>query len=172
MKRRVKRHTVVQPQDPSYKIIPLTQGKNVLVDSADYEWLSQWNWSANYCKHTRSFYAQRWDVKAESTVRMHRELLCCGPTEQCDHRNRDTLDNRRQNLRKCTTSQNQMNHSKHSNNTSGFKGVSWHKVNKKWQALIGLNWKIINLGFFETAEEAAIAYRRAALIYHAEFART
>jgi hypothetical protein len=56
-------------------------------------------------------------------------------------------------------------------NTSGFKGVIWHKQSKKWYARITLNYKRIDLGLFKDKIQAAIAYNEAAIKYHGEFAR-
>jgi hypothetical protein len=82
-----------------------------------------------------------------------------------------TLDNRRSNLR-ITIDRNPQNQCKHTNNKSGFKGVSWHKATQKWQAGIQANSEQIYLGVFPTPELAANAYDDAALKYHDEFAVT
>ena len=58
-KLRVKRHAVTQPLDQSYRLIPLTQGQNAIVDVEDFEWLDQWNWCAQWTG--RHFYAVRHD---------------------------------------------------------------------------------------------------------------
>ena len=73
---------------------------------------------------------------------------------ETDHINGDTLDNRRQNLRVCTNSENQMNRGKPKNNTSGLKGVSFHKSTKKYQAYIYRDGRQIHLGVFDILEEA------------------
>lgn len=88
-----------------------------------------------------------------------------------DHINGDKLDNRISNLRKASHRQNQCNRSRQSNNTSGFKGVSFHKGNNKWVARIGENGKRILLGYFDDRAEASAAYAAAAPRYHGEFAR-
>jgi hypothetical protein len=88
-----------------------------------------------------------------------------------DHKNVNPLDNRRENLRVCTTQQNQCNKNKQSNNTSGFKGVSFHKRDQKFQAHIKINGKKKHLGYFVTAEAAHDAYKRAAIQHNGEFAR-
>ena len=90
-----------------------------------------------------------------------------------DHKQtKETLDNRKENLRLATQNQNQHNRKKSSNNTSGFKGVSRNaKCHKHpWRASIMINKKQINLGVFSTAEEASEAYRKAANELHGEFA--
>lgn len=91
---------------------------------------------------------------------------------QVDHKlTKQTLDNRKENLRFATQNQNQHNRKKSSNNTSGFKGVSKNKSRKHpWRASIMINRKCVNLGVFSTAEEAAEAYRKAAHKLHGEFA--
>lgn len=76
-----------------------------------------------------------------------------------DHINRNKLDNRKHNLRDATKSINALNSGLWRHNTSGFKGVSWHKHANKWRSTIWLNGKQIHLGFFTAPEEASIAYR-------------
>jgi hypothetical protein len=92
---------------------------------------------------------------------------------QVDHINRNTLDNRRSNLRLCTASQNRYNQKPRKDSVTGFKGVSFHpdKKVKQWQAKIIVEGRKISLKYHATAEEAALAYNRAAVIHHGEFAR-
>jgi hypothetical protein len=165
-KRRVVRHEVIQPLDPSYKIIPLTHGKNTLVDTSDYDWLDQWNWYAVKDEHTGNFYA----VRAVGHISMANEILQCKPGEEADHISHDTLDNRRQNLRKATHSQNVHNRRIQRHNTSGYIGVHWHKKNKKWIAMIAQNGTSAYLGSFLSCEDAARAYDEAAKKSYGEFA--
>ncbi len=86
-----------------------------------------------------------------------------------DHINRDTLDNRRKNLRVCTYSQNSCNSITPSNNTSGIKGVS--KRRNKWVVYIGINNKTMYGGAFKCPLIAANKYRELAVKHHKEFAR-
>ncbi len=82
---------------------------------------------------------------------------------EVDHINRDVMDNRRENLRYVTSSQNGMNRGMMKSNTSGYRGVTWDKKTEKWRARIGLNGKQIWLGYFDDIEEAATAYKKKAL---------
>lgn len=84
-----------------------------------------------------------------------------------DHINLDRADNRIENLRKCSHSENMANRRIQSNNTSGFKGVAHHKASGRWQANIGRTY----LGLFDTPEEAHKAYVAAAKERFGEFAR-
>ena len=167
-KRRVKRHPVTQPSDSSYRLIPLTRNQNTKVDAADYDWLNQWNWTA--MKTKAGFYAVRGATKDSAYVTMQSVILDCGPSEEGDHKNRDTLDNRRENLRKCRHGQNIQNAKLSVANRSGFRGVTWNAVNKNWMAKITLLRKQIYIGSFETAEAAAMAYDAEAKKLHGEFA--
>lgn len=94
------------------------------------------------------------------------------PKECIDHINMNRSDNRFCNLREATHSENKFNRPKQSKNTSGHKGVTLHKPNSKWVAKICANGKHRNLGYFDTREDAAAAYAKAARELHGEFART
>lgn len=95
----------------------------------------------------------------------------CWPTGQIDHINLDAGDNRIENLRLASASQNQMNVPKRRNNTSGHKGVMWNSNSRKWIARIGVRGEYIYLGLFADKLDAAKAYKLAAEKYHGEFAR-
>lgn len=71
-----------------------------------------------------------------------------------DHKNRNGLDNRRENLRLITISQNMHNRAVFKSNTSGMSGVHYNKGKKKWEASITINWKRIYLGSFKSKEDA------------------
>lgn len=90
---------------------------------------------------------------------------------QTDHRNGNGLDNRKQNLRFATKSQNGANAGKYSNNLSGFKGVSRCSDREKWRAQITSNGRVFNLGHFDSPIEAAKVYDKAAKKFHGEFAK-
>lgn len=78
--------------------------------------------------------------------------------EEIDHINRNKIDNRVENLRIVTTQQNQFNRT--------AKGYTWHKLRNKWCAQICLNGKKINLGGYDSEEEARQSYLDAKLKYH------
>lgn len=161
----VKRHAVTQPLDTSYCFIPLTRGQNAIVDADDFECLSQWNWIASWSKCTNSFYALR-----RGGIRMHRVILGLGPRECGDHDNRNTLDNRKNNLRKCNRNENVWNRNIQRSNRSGYIGVSWHKKTKKWQVRITNHGKRIHLGYFRNPKEAAKTYDESVKSIHGQFA--
>lgn len=149
--------------------IGLTKGQKTIVDADNYEWLSNWRWNAHYDKHTRSFYVRRGGLSG--LIQMHR-LIEGGKHPYVDHRNHNTLDNRRSNLRGCNGQQSAANERLKKNNTSGYKGVAWNKSHKKWAAYIGWNRKMLSLGFFTDPIEAARVYDQAAIRLFGEFAFT
>lgn len=94
------------------------------------------------------------------------------PVVDIDHANLDKADNRWSHLREATRAQNKGNESRRSSNTTGAKGVYWHRQNRKWIANIRRNGKQTYLGSFATRDEAAAAYAAAAKEHFGEFART
>jgi hypothetical protein len=93
------------------------------------------------------------------------------PKNQIDHINCNPNDNRIANLRESNQSQNKANDRIRSNNTSGFKGVSWSAERRKWQSHIMVNYRSKHLGCYHTREEAHAAYVKAAQEHFGEFAR-
>jgi hypothetical protein len=89
------------------------------------------------------------------------------PSGQIDHVNCDKLDNRWSNLRDASPSQNNANVGPRARNTSGHKGVTWHKRNERWQVYLGRSF----VGQFVSKDEAAEAYQKAAEERFGEFAR-
>lgn len=86
-----------------------------------------------------------------------------------DHINGDRADNRLENIRPCSRSQNQCNRGVQKNNSSGFKGVHRH-TDGRWRARIKAGGKHIHLGLFDTPSLAHQAYLSATLRYHGKFA--
>jgi hypothetical protein len=152
------------------KEIQLTQGKVAIVDDADYEYLNKWKWFVN--KFRGKFYAVRTSRanKKCSCILMHREIMNPKKGFVIDHIDGFTLNNLRDNLRICTHGENLRNQKLSVKNKSGFKGVHWHKLGKKWVSSINIDRKILYLGLFIDAKEAAKKYNDAALKYHGEFA--
>jgi HNH endonuclease len=152
------------------KSIPLTQGKIALVDDGDFEYLNRWKWYA--FKNGNEYYAaRRGKAKLEKkTVQMHRVIMNVPDGMVIDHINNNGLDNRRDNLRICTNTENRHNQRVSIVNTTGYKGVSIPRRGRMFRANICLNGKPIRLGKYRTAEEAARAYDAAAKEYYGEFA--
>lgn len=150
------------------KTIPLTQGKVATVDDEDFEHLSQFKWCAHFDGY--NWYAIR--KVGFKRVSMHRWLLRPLPSFIIDHIDRDGLNNQRANLRICIHSDNIRNSYRPSITTSGYKGVTWKKSNKKWCAQIMTDRGKRHIGLFSTAREAALAYDEAARVEFKEFALT
>ncbi len=151
------------------RVIPLTKAKFAIVDAEDYDWLTSlggWYISCGYAAR----YVEKINGKVR-LIRMHQLLTRCGRKEQVDHRNYNRLDNRRWNLRPCTKSQNMMNRGATKSSSTGLKGVTFEKQTQRWKAQIMVDYKNINLGKFDTPEEAHAAYCEAAKKHHGEFFR-
>lgn len=142
------------------KHIHLTQNYVVLVDDEDYKELSAFKWYVEM--NGGKPYAARRDRATRKRVLMHR-VICRTPAGMdTDHRNGDTLDNQRKNLRTATKAQNAANQLAR---TGKYKGVSQN--GKGWAARCGDNY----LGTHQTPEAAAAAYDLFAYMAYGEFAR-
>lgn len=154
---------------PETKEIPLTQGKVAVVDATDFDWLSQFKWYAHKDKDGYTFYAERHGPLLNgkrATITMHALLAGKG----ADHIDGDGLNNTCHNLRPATHQQNCFNKRIRKDNTSGYKGVVWHSQHNRWQARIKFDGSTKHLGYFATAEEAALAYNKSARELYGEFA--
>lgn len=149
-------------------LLPTDLGHVALVDDIDYNLLIQYRW---YAVRTSSGGKKAQASINNKTVLMHRLIMNAPKGMQVDHINMDTLDNQRSNLRICTNAQNTCNQKGKSSRLSQYKGVSWHKKNKKWIAAITKNGQSFYLGSFESEIAAARTYDREARFLHGEFAR-
>lgn len=144
----------------------------ILIDDEDWDMVSQYRWNVAIKKGTP--YIQS-SVKNEDgdkiTKQLAREILNAPKGTIVDHKDGNTLDNRKQNLRLSDQRTNAQNMRSNINSTSKYKGVSWNKDRNKWRAVLKYNDKQVHIGRFNTEEEAAQAYNKAALQYFGEYAR-
>ena len=156
------------------KIISPKYGEfTVLYDNEDHEKLSKYKWYVQKIyKRNSLFYVQSKIYKngRQSNIYMHRLIINCQENKFVDHINHNSLDNRKSNLRVCTQKENRRNSKSNKNSSSKFKGVTWHKRNKKWVSQIRTNKKNIWLGLFENEIDAALVYNGAAKYLFGEFA--
>jgi len=136
-----------------------------IIDSEDLPKVKKYKWSL----HQGSVAT---DINRKKIGLQHIVLdLKPNKNTQIDHIYHNTLDNRKSKLRLCSNKQNSHNRRIYNNNTSGYKGVYKAKDSKKYQAYITINYKKKHLGMYETKEEAALVYNKAATFYHKEFAK-
>lgn len=136
-------------------VIPLTRGRETLVDAEDVEFLGQFNWHWN-SHPTATGYAV---LKSPFFFRMHRVLTKCPDGYIVDHINGNSLDNRKSNLRIVTNRENGQNKKIH--RSGKLVGCSYHKRRKKWEAQIRVDKNRKSLGYFKTEHEAHQAYMKA-----------
>jgi hypothetical protein len=158
------------------KTIQLTQNKVALIDDEDFDRISKIKWHAWYNKNGDAFYAvHSVYVKGKSpkSLKMHRHILgVTDPDLDVDHKDGDTLNNQKYNLRPCKRHQNTSHMlGLRSDNTTGYRGVSKYFYGniKKWVARVHSKGKSISLGYFDSPEEAAKAFDKAAKELYGEF---
>lgn len=132
-------------------------------DMDDYEKIKQYCWVEHVDYHGYSRLQAR--IGDKITTMSH----FLGYREY-DHKDRNTLNNRKHNFRQATCSQNNMNQSIQSNNTSGFVGVGWHAQKERWTAYISVNKKLAYLGGYVNKSDAIKARLMAEKKYYGEFA--
>lgn len=152
------------------KRISLTQGQFAIVSDKDYKSLIVFKWHALKLKH--GFVACRMEGLRPNRIRvyMHRQIM--GAIDLfVDHKNHNTLDNRRNNLRFATPAQNR--HNSRPNNqpkSSRFLGVSFDQSQKLFVAQISIDGRPTKVGRFKDEITAAIRYNKAAKKHYGEFA--
>lgn len=155
---------------PNTRLIRLTQGKFAIVDEEDFERVNQYRWCTH--NHGNTSYAIRGYKNDNKScgVKMHRFVLNF-PDTSIDHINGNGLDNRKCNLRVCTHSMNMGNRSSNKDSCSKYKGVYYHKVNRKFVSELNYGGNRIYLGSFTDETEAAKAYDIKAKELYGEFAK-
>jgi hypothetical protein len=157
----------------SFRKIDLGEGKWTILDQEDYYRLNQFKWYVN--GNGFKFYAFRNIIIGPGRTRMlsmHRDIMNSPKGLLVDHKNHDSLDNRRQNLRLATHSQNTCNkQSKRTGCSSKFRGVSYDKKRGYWNTQVVCEGKMVFFGRFKNEFDAAKAYDEAAKKHHGEFAR-
>lgn len=146
--------------------------KYTLVDDGDFELLNKWRWLGDRIGNT--YYVKRRDYTngpPGKMTYMHRVILNPKKGMHVDHKDRNGLNNRRNNLRECTRSQNMVNQKPQKNGSSKYLGVGWDKARGKWKAQVCKDYKHTMIGRFDTEREAALAYDKKAKELHGEFAR-
>lgn len=147
-----------------------TRGKHVVIDVDDFEFVSSRTWRIHLGWNNTPYATTSVEIGERLRSRSIHRLLMNPPSGMVvDHRNRNTLDNRRQNLRICTRTENTRNRVSRTG-TSIYKGVFWVAVRSRWVAKLLHDKKQVWLGAYQTEEEAAEAYNRAAVHYFGEFA--
>lgn len=141
-------------------------GNPFYFDKEDHQLIQDYAWYEHITKEGHHD-VRAWSGDEQKVILLHQ--LITGK-KYMDHRNLNPLDNRKNNLREATPSQQIQNHPKRSTNTSGFIGVRFCKNIKKWQGRIVINYKEVNLGYFTDKEDAIKARLQAEAQYFKDFA--
>lgn len=144
----------------------------IYFDIEDWDKIKDYKWHIK--KSYNTFYAgaaKRLQSNMHIQIIMHRVITECDSFKMVDHINGNGLDNRKDNLRTCTNAENSKNQLVRKNNTSGYKGVHWHKHRGKYNARIYVDGTRKSLGYFDSKELAAKAYNNAAIKHYGGFAK-
>lgn len=150
------------------KRLKLTKGYYTLLDDEDYLLIKtkyseykpiSWFDKRNPTYTRAALYKHNVETKTSIYIQIPRLIMNAPKGKVVDHIDRNTLDNRKQNLRVCGFSENIRNCKMRKNNTSGYRGAAFNKRTKKWHSSVMINYKSIYLGQYNTAKEASSAYK-------------
>lgn len=131
--------------------IALSNGGYTLIDSDDYHKVIQYVWRSAFDYSTQTCYAK--SGRGKTTKNLHKLIL--DTNNRVDHKNHDTLDNRKDNLREVTNSQNMQNRKgAQYNSKTGVRGVHYSVQNKKYHAKVTVMYKVVYSAFFDNLEDA------------------
>lgn len=152
--------------------VRLGNGGIAIIDKNDIALVEKYNWFSHKEGNNTYAYANILLKNGKRTcIKMHRILLGLKNIKSiADHKNKNGLDNRRENLRVCTKSQNAQNKRKLPNRSSKYKGVCFDKSRNVWISYIRKDYKMINLGRFNSEEDAARSYDAKAKDLFGEYA--
>ena len=156
---------IFEDEHGKYKIgLASNTGSEFYIDLEDYEKVKDYTWCEYIDDHGHK--TIRTVGENSKNFAMHQILGFYNG----DHADRNPLNNRKYNLRKCTASQNDMNRSLFKNNKSGVTGVWWNAKANRWRVRIQVDGKEIHIGHFVNKEDAIIARLKAEVKYFEEFA--
>ena len=147
--------------------INLTQNKQAIVDDEEYERINAFKWYFHRGRAVR--HPPKINGKHKGFIWMHREIIKAIEGQIVDHINNDPLDNRKENLRFCTQSENQWNQKLGKRNTSGYKNIHFNKVKKVWGLHFTKFGKKYSFGYYKNIEDAIVARDKKALEFHNGF---
>ena len=161
------KNEIIESNNYALLIIKNKKGKiimEVMIDKEDILKISQYKWHKQADNYVATI------LQNQYVLLLHRFIMDANKDEWIDHKDRNRLDCRKNNLRKCTGQENCCNRGMQSNNTSGTSGVSWNKNKNKWRAYITLNHKRIELGYYNNINEAITTRLKAEKQHFGEFA--
>lgn len=161
------------PEKPTSSVIEIIgneakittkSGQVILIDAEDAPLAANKSWYISSNGYAAS------KTKGESVEYLHRLIMRSKLSEdlEVDHISGEKMDNRKTNLRVCTHKENLRNLGIHNNNTSGYPGVSLNRTGKYRVGIVVDN-RNINIGYFDTFEEAVDARRKAELKYFGQY---
>lgn len=164
------RPVILHPSDPALALVELTRGHFATISAVDSLAVGRYNWTARETRGAVYAYGQV-DGKQTPLHRFVGALAGLTLRDEVDHRNGNSLDCRRSNLRDATVAENLRNRGMLRSNTSGVKGVTWSARAKKWKASLWAGGAEIHLGYFVSKDDAGAIVRAEREKLHGEFAR-
>lgn len=151
------------------------KGNSFLISIEDFDLVNKYYWRLSRDNYWIGQYTDneghRKNIRLHTIIMEHMYKKIIPNNKVVDHINQNRSDNRRNNLRICSPEENTRNSGLQKNNTSGITGVTFCKDRNKWRVSICHNSKWINLGYFNTKEEAIKIRLKAELKYYGtEFA--